>query len=148
MSFGALLLLLACAPRGEFSFDDRIVSSQQVVQPVFVATNRQRVTEADSGFFRQKFGDKRDSELRFARVDISIPPVHQAGRIEWPAGAVPNPRIHFVAQKEQIFKGPATFVQNINSQKSSKETLNLFSAVRSESRSAVSICSSSNSGWP
>ena len=74
------------------------LTAVQTVQPVFVATNRHALDEADG--LNASLGISRDPRLRFGRVDISIPPGHAIGQIEWPGQAKPDPAKHFVAVAE------------------------------------------------
>lgn len=41
------------------------------------------------------YGPDRAPRLDYARLDVSVPPVHEAGRIEWPQGPVPDPSRDF-----------------------------------------------------
>lgn len=84
-----LLFLAACGPRGVFSLQRDVDAGQ--VQQVFIASNRAALIE--NGV---QFTAKRAQKLRFARVDVSIPPTHEEGRIEWPGEATPDAAKHFV----------------------------------------------------
>lgn len=74
---------------------------------VFVATNRNLAPDGDLNLVRQNFGAPRSRELRYGWADVSIPPVHQPGEIEWPHGAKPDPRRHFVTRDGGPYAGGA-----------------------------------------
>ncbi|WP_299932735.1 alpha/beta fold hydrolase [uncultured Pelagimonas sp.] len=114
--------LVGCAPRGAFNFDDeKLTQEQAVVQPIFVATNRRKSEVTTQGLFRQEFGDIRNAEVRFARMDISIPASHQLGRIEWPGYAKPDPNKHFVVQNQQAYDGSAAFMAAVNARENHED---------------------------
>lgn len=94
--FGAI----ACADRGAISVvpKDTRIGSQR---PVFVATTRQSSTDTD-------YSSLRTSRLQFARYDVSIPPNHVEGHIEWPTGT-PNPETDFVTTHITPFDTAAQF---------------------------------------
>ncbi|MBR9864061.1 MAG: alpha/beta hydrolase [Rhodobacteraceae bacterium] len=71
------LLLAACADRGMITIAKNTPPDASI-ENIFVATTRQ---PAEGNLV---FSSLRTSVLSFARFDISIPPSHQAGKIEWP----------------------------------------------------------------
>ncbi|MEL6203729.1 MAG: alpha/beta hydrolase [Pseudomonadota bacterium] len=81
------LALTACAPRGIIEPGNSVVGA--TVRGVYVARFRQDTGQA------RNFGEARSGELVFGRVDVSIPPNHEVGRIEWPRGE-PNGATDFV----------------------------------------------------
>jgi esterase/lipase superfamily enzyme len=102
-----LLGLTACSPRGEIA----VLPGQDsgTVQTVYVATNRNPATGADPNTVQQNFGAARHPQLRFARIDVSVPPNHALGQIEWPGQAKPDPTRHFVTTDGAIYDGQAAF---------------------------------------
>ncbi len=73
------------------------------VHRLFVATTREEA-ETDLEMFNGERGD----ETSFATLDISVPPTHQVGSIEWPSTENGDPQRHFVTRdRRQIEK--ATF---------------------------------------
>ncbi|MBV2361307.1 alpha/beta fold hydrolase [Thalassococcus sp. CAU 1522] len=95
-----------CAARGVLSILPGVTAPGAVIQPVFIATNRLPSQQAETGLFQQRFGETRDPTLRYARLDVSIPPGHLPGRIEWPGGQLPDPSQHFVvAQEDRLDRG-------------------------------------------
>lgn len=86
-----------------------------VIQPVFIATNRIPADESQGRLFEQRFGETRDPNLRYARLDISIPPGHLPGQIEWPGSKPPDPLEHFVVQRERRYDSGAQFISDLDS---------------------------------
>ncbi|KUF08886.1 alpha/beta hydrolase [Pseudoponticoccus marisrubri] len=108
------LLLAACAARGALDLVPGATAPGAAVQTVFVASNRKPAAQGTFGLFDQDFGETRDATLRFARVDISIPPVHRAGVIEWPHSEPPDAENHFVARKEKRYDGATGFLRDLD----------------------------------
>ncbi len=101
-----LTVLTACAGRGELGI---VTSNIPVthVERIFVATTRQRQTDA-----KFDFNGLRTSEVTYARFDVSLPPTHKVGAIEWPKSA-PNPATDFVVTDAQVFDTSATFKSKV-----------------------------------
>ncbi len=106
-----IVVLPACAARGVISLVPSAVVAGAAQQDVFIATNRLPAAEGQPRLFQQGFGERRDPALRFAKLDISIPPVHQPGQIEWPGSERPDPAKHFVVRQEHKYPGMDQFVQ-------------------------------------
>lgn len=70
------LLLGACMPRGQFEAFS-VEAVPLATQAIFVATQR------DGAFLLSGSGE-RDRNLRYGRIDVSIPADHEVGQIEWP----------------------------------------------------------------
>lgn len=102
-----LAVLAACAGRGQLG----VVATEAPatrLETIYVATTRQR-DGTDYGF-----NGFRTSELSYAQYNISIPPTHKVGEIEWPKGP-PDQATDFVVTDAQIFKTPATFKSSLKS---------------------------------
>lgn len=103
----ALLLVLAvsgCAIRGELNrVPDGAVTATE--RSVFFATSR--------GFDALPFGTNRAKNLTFGRVDISIPPIHEPGQIEWPRGT-PNPAKHFLLAGTKSYSDGTSMRKELN----------------------------------
>ena len=97
-----LIVLTACAARGELGIVTSSPPTTQV-ERIFVATTRQRSAEK-----LYDFNGLRTSELTYARYDISLPPDHATGKIEWP-NAKPNAATDFVVTDAEIFNNRAAF---------------------------------------
>ncbi len=63
---------------------------------IYVATARKRGTPSENVFTAE-----RANTLNFAKFTIAIPPNHQSGNIEWPAGA-PDPRVSFATIDQAV----------------------------------------------
>lgn len=104
--FAALLLavlIAACAPRpGPEVLDTTplTVPGTKVVT-VYVATTRQR-KKPDSNVFTSGRG----RETAYAAFEISIPPTHKAGQIEWPNGPV-DPATSFATIQQSVLNRAA-----------------------------------------
>ncbi len=110
-----LTVLAACVGRGELG----IVTTNTPTtkhENIYVATTRQRDGTAYG------FNGLRTSELSYARYDISIPPEHEVGEIEWPKGP-PDPATDFVITDAQMFKSPAAFRSKVNAAKGADEVV-------------------------
>ena len=82
----SLGLIVACTPRGIITvFPDAALVGQ--VRNVFVGTTRG--IEANG-----IFNNERMAEVSFHRYDVSVPPQHKPGQIDWPRGE-PNPETSF-----------------------------------------------------
>ncbi|MDV7141290.1 alpha/beta fold hydrolase [Tropicimonas sp. TH_r6] len=90
--FCALLVLAACTPRADVmpkAAPDGIGTDVTV----FVGTTRTRTETGD-------FESSDRGDLGFARIDVSIPPAHEAGRVEV-GGENPDPKKHFLSRSIQ-----------------------------------------------
>lgn len=103
--FRALFFLLvaaitACAPRAAIHVDPA-AKGIGTVYSVFVGTTR-------GAHDALLFGAERDPQLRLARMDISVPPTHETGRIELTRGT-PDPQTDFMATAVEFQDGPRAF---------------------------------------
>jgi len=99
-----LVALAACAARGAIGIAPN-TEKQAQIKRIFVATTRQQDTR-----IAYNFNDLRTSKLTFSRYDMSIPPSHKVGKIEWPKiRTKPNPATDFAVADAEIFKTPAGF---------------------------------------
>lgn len=74
---------------------------------IFVATTR-----APAKRRTQLFDGERGNTLSFAKVDVTVPSVHETGRLERPrGGAKTNPAKHFAATHASLYDGDAAFRQ-------------------------------------
>jgi esterase/lipase superfamily enzyme len=94
-------VLIACAERGKLEI---AASNAHITktQRVFVATTRQPSEKP------YDFNTLRTSKLSYARYDISIPPNHEVGKIEWPKKK-PNTATDFVITDAEIYNKPSDF---------------------------------------
>ncbi len=114
-------VFVACAERGklEFAVSDAPATK---TQRVFVATTRQRNEKP------YDFNTLRTSELSYARYDISIPPNHEVGKIEWPKNE-PNIATDFVITDAEIYNKSSDFgseIKTTNKQYRNKDEAVIF----------------------
>lgn len=84
-----VLLLAACAFRGELvRVPEGLAAATS--RPIFFATSRQVDT--------QLFGTQRSRKVTYGVAEVSIPPNHKPGQIEWPRGK-PDPQKHFLLSR-------------------------------------------------
>ncbi len=99
-----LMLLAACVERGAIKIVPEARGLGQM-ETVFIGTTRGfDAAEAEP------FGRIRQSDLRYVRVDVSIPPRRARGEIDWPSKTRPaDPLTQFVALDQQIYDGAPDF---------------------------------------
>lgn len=91
-----LLALTACAPRGEITFVPG--TDGGTMKSFLVGTTR--------GFNKKgRPTAGRHQDLRYGRLEISIPEAHEPGQIEWPRGA-PDPKRHFLTRDVTEYDAP------------------------------------------
>jgi esterase/lipase superfamily enzyme len=102
-----VLALAGCAPRGEITVYPA-AKNIGTDKTIFVGTNR--AYDAATG----KFADARSRQLTFARYEISVPPVREVGKIEWPKknGEI-DPETQFLTTGATIFSSPNAFRDNL-----------------------------------
>lgn len=99
--FVALTLLIGCSPRGAITYSPE-AAQIGTVTPVFIGTTRELDTEG--------FGPKRSDDMRFARLDVSIPPQRDRGEINWPSRfETANPARHFLTTKQVLYPSDPDF---------------------------------------
>ena len=82
-----VLFLTACAPRGVITY---LPGDGGTLHSFLVGTTR--------GFNEEgRPTGGRHQEMRFGRLDISVPPAHELGEVEWPRGT-PDPDRHFLTR--------------------------------------------------
>ncbi len=96
--------LAACTPRGVLTLYPA-AGSVGKVQTVFVSTTRQ--VEADGQISR-----KRAANASFLRYDISVPPQHEVGEVDWPRGK-PDPQQDFLTTGFSRFTDGGNFTTNL-----------------------------------
>ncbi len=114
--FVALTLLLACAPRETARYGATVPGAQ--TQTVYVAT--QRALNRTGAVF----GEKRPERMNFFRNEISIPPTHEPGLVEWtPRHRPVDPNTDFVVTDTRIFDGMASMIRDLRSHETHGESL-------------------------
>ena len=109
-----VLMLAACAPR--VTAERAAPHPQARVQPVFVAMGR------DLDRTGPIFGLERPETMNYFRADVSIPPTHETGRIEWPEGP-PDAATDFVVTGTQLHDGPRALIRDMRARTQGRETL-------------------------
>lgn len=111
--FGLMLLLVSCASRGEIGYVPLSKGEEAEIRRVFVATNRQLAKAGDINLVSQTLGASRSRVLRYGWADISIPPTHREGEIEWPGAQKPDPQRHFVTRNGGPYLGKREFLDGL-----------------------------------
>ncbi len=99
---GTVLALTACAPRP--TAQRATPHPDATILPVYVATTR---ALARTG---PVFGAERAVDLNFFRTDISVPPDHRPGQIEWPEGPA-DALTDFVVTNTHVFESGAAMAR-------------------------------------
>lgn len=103
--FSCLLLVVACTPRGVITvFPDAALVGQ--IRSIFVGSTR-GIDQNGS------FNIKRSTTVSYHRYNISIPPEHHSGEVEWARGT-PDPQKHFLTTSIQHFSSSDTFKSNLS----------------------------------
>lgn len=98
--FFGLIALSSCGVREIAEISAPVPNAK--IEPIYFATQRQPDETANL------FGKRRPRKMNYGIVDVSIPPNHQLGKIEWARGAA-NPDRHFAAVRLEPFSGVDTF---------------------------------------
>ncbi|WP_417205026.1 alpha/beta hydrolase [Antarctobacter sp.] len=111
----ASIVLAGCGPRGVITVlpGAKTGADTSAVQTVFIATDRRVEGAGPAALIEQRFGEARDPQLRYGRIDISIPPTHVPGQIEWPGNRPPDPAQHFVARSGTRYTNQTAFLNDI-----------------------------------
>ena len=109
----AAALAGACASRPESGFLAPIaaVEAGSTSHTILVATTRQRDERPGT-----LFNGERAMPLDFARIDVSVPPTHTPGEIEWASTAPGDPRANFVVRQAGYLEGEQAFIRSLNAQ--------------------------------
>ncbi|MEQ8294038.1 MAG: alpha/beta fold hydrolase [Roseovarius sp.] len=106
--------LVACSPRqaAQFAAPDPSAS----IERIYVAT------ELDLDDLGRQFGQERPRGLKYLHVDVSIPPTHSPGKVEWPEGP-PDAATDFVMTGSQVYRGADDMVGAMRHRTPGTETL-------------------------
>ncbi|MEM8777227.1 MAG: alpha/beta fold hydrolase [Pseudomonadota bacterium] len=108
-----LTVLAGCGERPAAQYGTTV--PEATIEPVYVAT--QRALDNTGGVF----GEKRTGEIRYFRADVSVPPTHSPGKIEWPKGP-PDAATDFVLANTEIYKSGDEFVRVVKARRPARET--------------------------
>lgn len=106
--------LSSCAPHNVAQFGE--ASPVATKQEIFVAT------ELELDNLGSIFGEKRPSDLKFMRIDVSVPPTHTPGNVEWPDGE-PDAATDFVMTDSEVYPSGHSMVGDMFGQTGDRETL-------------------------
>lgn len=92
-----LLVLAACAPRGQLTYDPTAAGIGDA-QRIFIGTSRKDDAAGDAFSYGRSFVP------RYARLDISIPPDRELGTLPWPPrNGRADPRKHMLTLDSAIY---------------------------------------------
>ncbi len=86
------------------------------IQPVYIATTRPLDNTGPA------FGVERAKTLNYFRVDVSVPPTHEVGKIEWARGT-PDASTDFVVTDTHVFPDGPSMVRSLRRATPQRETL-------------------------
>ncbi|MEM7598389.1 MAG: alpha/beta fold hydrolase [Pseudomonadota bacterium] len=109
-----VLIIASCAPHNVAQFGAGSPLATQ--KRIFVAT------ELELDNLGPIFGQERPSGLKFMHLDVSVPPTHTPGNIEWPNGE-PDAATDFVMTGSQVYPTAAQMVGAMRRGASDRETL-------------------------
>ena len=109
-----LVALPACAKRETAKRADPHPSA--LIQPIYVATTR------PLDHVGPAFGAARATQMNYFRVNVSVPPTHQLGQIEW-AGKKPDARTDFVITETRIFGSLREMTSGVQRATPGRETM-------------------------
>ena len=112
--FVGVMAVAACAPR-ETAMRGA-PDPDAVIHPVHVATLRPFDATG------QAFGMQRADKLKYFRADISFPPTHEVGQIEWP-DETPDAATDFVVTQTDVLAGQAGLVRDLRRTGTGTQTL-------------------------
>ncbi len=98
-----VLLLAACAPRGELALVDRAPGT---THEILVATTRERIGRSAD------FGAERQPVPTYGRYSVAVPPGHVSGTVAWP-GATPDSATEFVVTDAALTRDAGAFRSEI-----------------------------------
>lgn len=110
----AVMLVAACAPR--FVAKNSVPDPSATIYPVYVATERALNRTGPV------FGGERSFSLKHFRADISIPPTHQTGQIEW-ARDTPDTAREFAVVGTRVFDSAAAMKHEMRARRNVRETM-------------------------
>ncbi|MEP2706019.1 MAG: alpha/beta hydrolase [Roseibium sp.] len=106
-----LFLLAACTSRPETGA--LAINTQQAEgaksHDILIASTRAKDDSPDT-----YFGGNRSATLNYAKADISVPPTHVPGAIEWPSTLPGNPKTDFVARSAGYIDNEDAFLAELN----------------------------------
>ncbi len=110
----AVLLMAGCSDRP--GIDALVPVSAPLAegareQVILVASTRER--DPRPGVF---FNGERSAQLNFAKIDLSVPPSHRPGEIEWPKNGLGNPATDMVVREAIYRDTQGEFLRDLTSE--------------------------------
>lgn len=110
----AVLLMAGCSDRP--GIDALVPVSAPLAegareQVILVASTRER--DPRPGVF---FNGERSAQLNFAKIDLSVPPTHRPGEIEWPKNGLGNPATDMVVREAIYRDTQGEFLRDLKSE--------------------------------
>ncbi len=102
--FALLFVTAACGTPPNIAIVTRALPDAGI-RTVFIATNR--------AFEDQHYSAGRESEVEYARFDVSIPPQREVGEVSWPQGPMPDPQTDFVVTDAGRYSSSSAFRTDI-----------------------------------
>lgn len=130
-----LFVIMGCAPRGYMSFVAPDVAGAGVTKHIYSISNRLPETSfAGAGqhndgslktktLFSQDLSGKRSSDMNFVRLDISLPPSHEPGQIEWAKWQDVDVSKHVAVRDEVVYPTQSAFMQALDNEPHSSEVV-------------------------
>lgn len=114
LSVSCLIFLVACSTRDTAM--RAAPDPSATIQPVYVATTRALDRTGPV------FGEARPTNMNYFRVDVSVPPTHETGQIEWPKDT-PDARTDFVVTDTELYGGAREMARSVQRSTPGRETL-------------------------
>jgi esterase/lipase superfamily enzyme len=76
---------------------------------IYLATTRTRSTDPN-----EFYSGERASNLGLGNVTVTVPPIHQTGKIERSASKVTDPNKHFTIRNPEVYESPDDFVASLD----------------------------------
>lgn len=105
--------LAGCASRSRDTWLVPVEAAAPVgqVQPIFVATTRE--FNSSPGVY---YTSARSQQLSYARIDVSVPPTHKPGQIEWPRTRDADPAKNFAVRDAELLDADQSFLNALNAE--------------------------------
>lgn len=111
-----VVLLAGCAPRNTAKMAEPVAQAEIV--PIWIATQRALDRTGPA------FGVGRTGRMAYLRADVSIPPTHRPGNIEWPGPyQAPDASEHFVLAGSEVLPDIATLRRDLPHKGPLRETV-------------------------
>lgn len=111
-----LLALSGCANPRAYALLDPSAAAAPIAdaageETIFIATTRARA--AKPGYF---FDGRRSDTESFARALVTVPPVHEPGRLERPRRGAVDPERHFAAREVTVYESGRDFARAVSTE--------------------------------